>query len=224
MVGTASPNGSRILIVDDAEEDRRFLARRLQRIGYAVEQAENGFEAMMLVKRTAPDVVITDMVMPGFGGLPFLRALCKADSDLPVIVLAERAALDSVVAAMQEGLLFHCLLKPLHDVGLLEAALQRALEFQGLCLKARQADRIVDMAMAANGRILDLLDVLEECLTALTDERIPPEARTKVAATIAEALDTTARIVHEVDFGGVMVGERKSPQKVSAMLSRAQAS
>ncbi|HWQ69108.1 MAG TPA: response regulator [Patescibacteria group bacterium] len=144
MVGIAS--GSRILIANDAEEDRRFLARRLQRLGYAVEQAGNGFEAITLVKGAAPDVVIIDLVMPGLGGLLLLRALRKADPDLPVIVLTERAALDGCVQAMQEGLLFNCLLKPLPDVALLEAAIQRAIEFRRLCRKARQAERIIEMA------------------------------------------------------------------------------
>lgn len=209
MVGGASASGSRILIADDAAEVRRFLARRLERMGYAVEQAGDGLETITLVRRTAPDVVIVDMVMPGLGGLPLLRALRKADADLPIIVLTERAALDSVVQAMQEGLLFNCLLKPLHDLALLEAAILRAIEFRELSLKARQADRIIEMAMTTNGRILDLLDVLEACLTALMDEETPPEARTKAATTMAEALDTTARIAHETDLDTVTVGERE---------------
>lgn len=209
MVGVESASGSRILIADDAEEVCRFLARRLHRMGYAVEQAGDGLEAITLVRETAPDVVITDMVMPGLGGLPLLRALRKADPDLPVIVLTERAALDSFVQAMQEGLLFNCLLKPLPDLALLEAAIRRAIEFRELCLKARQADRIIEMAMTASDRILDLLSVLGACLTALMDEETPPEARTKAAATMAQALDTTARIAREIELDTVRVGERE---------------
>lgn len=223
MVGVAGTSGSRILIADDAEENRRFLARRLQRMGYVVEQAGNGFEAITLVKGTAPDVVIADMVMPGLGGLPLLRALRKADPDLPVIVLTERAALDSFVQAMQEGLVFTCLLKPLHDLALLEAAILRAIEFGALCLKARYADRIIEMAMTANDRILNLLDVLEASLTALMDEETPPEARTKAAATMAEALDTTSRIAHEIELNTVAVGESACLKRAFEMSPRDQA-
>lgn len=203
MVSGASTRGSRILIADGTEEVRRFLARRLQRMGYAVEQAGDGVQAVAAVRRAAPDVVIADMVIPGLGGLALLRALHKADPDLPVIVLTERTVLDIFVQAMQEGLLFTCLLKPLVDVALLEAAVLRSIEFRELCLKARQADRIIDMAMTASDQILDLLSVLGACLTALTQEETPPEARTKAATIMAQALDTTAKIAHEIDLDTV---------------------
>lgn len=206
MVGGASASGLRILIVDDEAEVRRFLARRLQRAGYAVEQAGDGFEAITLIRRTAPDVVIADIVMPGLGGLPLLRALRRADADLPVIVLTERAALDGVVQAMQEGLLSNCLLKPLPDLALLEAAVLRAIEVRALCLKARQADRIIEMAMTAGDRILELLSVLDVCLTALMNAETPLETRTKAAVAMAEALDTTARIAHAIELDTVTVG------------------
>lgn len=207
MVGEASTSGSRILIADGAEEVRRFLARRLQRLGYAVEQTGNGFEAITLVRETAPDVVIADMVMPGLGGLALLRALRKADHDLPVIVLTEQAALDSFVQAMQEGLLFTCLLKPLPDAALLEAAVLRALEFRDLFLKAREADRIIDMAMTASDRVLDLVSVLGACLKALMHEETPPEARTKAATIMAQALDMTARIAHDIELDTVRASD-----------------
>lgn len=210
MVGVASASRSRILIADDNAEVRRFLARRLQRMGYVVEQAENGFEAITLVKGTAPDVVIADMVMPGLGGLSLLRALRKADADLPVIVLTERAALDGCVQAMQEGLLFNCLLKPLPDVALLEAAIQRAIEFRALCLKARHADRIIEMAMTASDGILEMLSVLDVCLTALMDAETLPETRTKAAAAMVQALDATARIAHKIDLDPLPVGNGRA--------------
>jgi CheY-like chemotaxis protein len=65
----------RILIVDDDARIRESLARVLGRGGVAVEVAESGEAALNAVERVRPDVVLSDIRMPGLSGLDLLRLL-----------------------------------------------------------------------------------------------------------------------------------------------------
>lgn len=125
--------GTCMLIVDDRETIRPFLARHLQQMGYMVTQAGDVAQAMALVRDSAPDVVITDTVMPGeLCELALLRSLRRSDPDLPIIVLAKQESLDVFVQATQKRLLFDCPLTPLPDLAMLETAVRRALELRHL--------------------------------------------------------------------------------------------
>jgi CheY-like chemotaxis protein len=66
---------SRILVVDD-EPDQRFLLRRiLQRAGHEVMEANDGAAALRAVRELAPDLVVTDMMMPVMNGVELVRCL-----------------------------------------------------------------------------------------------------------------------------------------------------
>jgi len=66
---------SRILVVDD-EPDQRFLLRRiLQRAGHEVNEANDGAAALRAARESAPDLVVTDMMMPVMGGVELIRCL-----------------------------------------------------------------------------------------------------------------------------------------------------
>ena len=70
----------RVLVVDDEENLRVVLRTFLRRNGYEVETAANGEEALGLVDRFGPDVILTDVRMPKLGGLDLLATL-KAKGD-----------------------------------------------------------------------------------------------------------------------------------------------
>ncbi|WP_304614389.1 response regulator, partial [Paracoccus sp. (in: a-proteobacteria)] len=72
---TAPPKQKRlVLLVDDSAAQRRLLARLLKRGGYDVVEAANGAEALQLCERLAPDLVLSDWVMPEMTGLQFCAA------------------------------------------------------------------------------------------------------------------------------------------------------
>src|SRR5258708_4994048 len=76
-----------ILIVEDRPLDRKFLSRLLESDGHVVTGASDGGEALTLVLRTHPDLVISDILMPTVDGFEFVRRLREnsESADIPVI-------------------------------------------------------------------------------------------------------------------------------------------
>jgi len=86
-----------ILLVDDDALMRRGLAFSLEQAGYQVTTAATGEDAVDIVRRTPPDVVLLDIGLPGMDGLDALRHI-REEGDLPVIFLtARRRELDEIV-------------------------------------------------------------------------------------------------------------------------------
>ena len=78
-----------VLVVDDAPEDRKPLAKLLRAHGYGVLTAVNAYEAMAAAKRERPDLILLDVMIPPMDGLTFLMLLRQdpVGADVPVIVL-----------------------------------------------------------------------------------------------------------------------------------------
>ncbi len=77
----------RILVVDD-EPDQRFLLRRIfERAGHEVTEAGQGAAALKAVRESAPDLVVTDMMMPVMSGVEFISCLRgdPATADIPIL-------------------------------------------------------------------------------------------------------------------------------------------
>jgi CheY-like chemotaxis protein len=77
----------KVLIADDDRLVRTMLADLLGELGHVVVAAENGAEAVALVARERPDVVVLDLLMPRLSGLDALKAIRAAGSHVPAILL-----------------------------------------------------------------------------------------------------------------------------------------
>lgn len=91
-MGESLPNGRVALVVDDSMLIRHTVCRFLEERGFAVESATNPVEALEILTRLDPHVIITDMQMPRMSGSEFITAL-KADphtSAIPIVILAGR--------------------------------------------------------------------------------------------------------------------------------------
>jgi DNA-binding NtrC family response regulator len=94
---------TRILVVDDEEAMREVLEMRLQDWGFEVRLAADAPEAKELAHSWDPDMVISDVIMPGMSGLDLLRTL-KADRPVrPVILVTAQGSIDLAVEAMKLG-------------------------------------------------------------------------------------------------------------------------
>lgn len=125
---------ARILVVDDEASARQGLQKLLEQDGYAVATAESGRDALAVADETSPDVVVTDLKMPGMDGIDVIRALAKQDPDLPVIVVTAFGDVSSAVEAMRAGAVNY-LTKPV-DFDALSLTLERAVEQRQLRAEA----------------------------------------------------------------------------------------
>ncbi len=79
---------SRILIIDDDPSIRSVFKRYLEGHGYEVEVATDGSKGLDIIRSHAPDLVVTDVMMPEKDGLEVVLELRKLDPDLPVIAIS----------------------------------------------------------------------------------------------------------------------------------------
>jgi DNA-binding response OmpR family regulator len=95
----------RVLIVDDIEDNRILLDRALRSSGYATVLASSGREALSIISRQRPDIVVLDWMMPDFSGLETLRAIRELHPKtcLPVVMCTAVGEEMSVVTALREG-------------------------------------------------------------------------------------------------------------------------
>ncbi len=97
--------GSRILIVDDVEDNRAILARQLKRAGYETSVCVDGMSALASVSSHPPDLVLLDWMMPGLSGLETLKAM-REHHDLnllPIIMCTARDEESSIINAIESG-------------------------------------------------------------------------------------------------------------------------
>jgi two-component system, OmpR family, response regulator MprA len=92
-----------ILVVDDDAPIRRMLDRTLSAEGYAVETAADGGEALAAVERSAPDLVVLDVGLPGVDGLAVSRRLRAKGLAVPVLLLTARDSVPDRVAGLDAG-------------------------------------------------------------------------------------------------------------------------
>lgn len=100
-----------ILIVDDEPLMRQFLEATLKRKNYSIDIAENGKQALSLLKHHTYDLVITDMKMPDISGLDVLKKVKELSSRTIVLVMTAFGTIENAVEAMRLGA-FNYLLKP----------------------------------------------------------------------------------------------------------------
>lgn len=77
----------RVLVVEDDEDMRENLLRILGGAGYEVHLAKNGVEAITVLKSQRCHLVLTDLIMPGMGGLDLLTEIRRQQWELPVVFL-----------------------------------------------------------------------------------------------------------------------------------------
>ncbi len=94
---------SRILIVDDEPFNLDLLEQELTELGYAIERASNGAEALRRIERARPDLVLLDYQMPVMNGVEVLRAIRQNDNDLPVVIITAHGSIERAVEAIKAG-------------------------------------------------------------------------------------------------------------------------
>lgn len=95
----------KILVVDDIEMNRDLLSRRLQRQGYQVQEAEDGYRALEVVEAGNIDLIMLDIMMPGITGIEVLKQLRESysPSALPIIMATAKNENEDMIEALGLG-------------------------------------------------------------------------------------------------------------------------
>jgi DNA-binding NtrC family response regulator len=124
------------LIVDDEEDFRETLVKRLTKRGLKVSGAESGLRALEMLEAEAYDVIVLDVKMPGLDGIETLREIKKKSPLTEVILLTGHASMESGIEGMKSGA-FDYIMKPVNIDDLLEKMRQA---FERKAVQAEKAD------------------------------------------------------------------------------------
>ena len=127
----------RVLLVDDEPRVLQMFKDVLANYGFVTEGATDGGEAMKRIGEGAFDAIVSDVNMPGIGGLEFLRSVRERDLDVPVILMTGKPSRESSKRALEYGA-FQYLTKPVMP-GVLREVIERAVRVHGLAQLKRQA-------------------------------------------------------------------------------------
>lgn len=191
-------NQAKILIVDDEPIKRSILEDELRAAGYSVTTAANPLEAEPVLGKTAFDVVLTDIRMPGQDGLSFLRDLKKEQPDQPVIVMTAYGTVETAVEAMKLGA-FDYIQKPFTSEELL-LKLNKLLQYRHLASENEALRRQLAIPRAEN-RIVGRSEVIRAllgriCAVAGTDTTVLIQGESGTGK------ELVARMIHETSHRG----------------------
>jgi DNA-binding NtrC family response regulator len=127
----------RVLIVDDEPDVVANWARLLGRADYPCITATDGERALALLESERPEIVLTDLKMPGVDGMQVLARARELDPDTVVIIITGHGTVESAVEAMRAGA-FDYLLKPLPSNDVLRLTVERAAERRRLIEENRR--------------------------------------------------------------------------------------
>src|SRR5271170_4537055 len=114
------PHQPVVLVVDDEHVIADTLTAILSRSGFTVMPAYDGASALEIAREISPDLLITDVYMPGMSGIDLAIAMRTAFPDCKVLLFSGQASpLDLLAKARDEGHDFSLLLKPVHPTELL---------------------------------------------------------------------------------------------------------
>lgn len=155
-----------LLLVDDEKNTREGLQKFLEGLNYDTLTASGAEEALALIEKERPDIVLTDVRMPGVDGVTLLEKIKAKYPEISVILLTAYGTVESAVKAMKMGA-FHYLMKPV-NLEELEFLIKKALTEQSLkeenrelrseLLRTRFEDGGILAVSGKMKRVLELLD------------------------------------------------------------------
>ena len=151
-----------VLVVDDDESLRRVTQMQLEEAGYTTATAAEGGEALRMIEEDPPALLITDLKMPGIGGLELLRHVRQQYPQTVVVLVTAFGTVQTAVEAMKAGA-YDYITKPI-DYQELLLVVHRAAEHQQLVEEVRTLRASLDQKYgfeSITGQSKELLQVLE---------------------------------------------------------------
>ena len=197
---TPSPLAKRgtLLIVDDEVEHGHSLRRIFEREGLTVHTAVSGELALELVRQSAIDLILTDLMLPGISGQDLLRAARAIRPSIDVIVMTAYGTVEVAVSAMREGA-YDFIQKPFKSalvIRTVERALERqALKAENVMLKRELAEIGRTRARPIIGGSPAMVAMME-----MVQQAAPSTATVLVRGESGTGKELVARAIHELSL------------------------
>ncbi len=181
-----------VLVVDDERGIRDSVKRMLERAGYEVFIAENGPDALDILRQRKVNVMLTDLVMPKMTGMDLLKASRAVVPDTEVVLMTAYGTVDAAVEAMREGA-YDFITKPLKRAVILKSV-EKALERQALVME-NQALRAELTGSRQHGAIIGNSLALRRTLD-IVNQAAPSTATVLVLGESGTGKELLARAIH----------------------------
>jgi DNA-binding NtrC family response regulator len=183
----------RVVVADDEESARQTLGQILREDGYEVTLAADGNEALSLVARESPDILLTDLKMPRLDGHELLARVRQGFPDVAVVIMTAHGTIRSAVKALREGAEDY-LTKPI-DVEELEHLLEGIMKRRRLAAETRLLRERLDEKYSFEtivGRSAEMLEVFR-----LVDQVAPSQASILITGESGTGKELIAQAIHQ---------------------------
>ena len=204
-----------ILAVDDDPYVLESIATLLRAFGFTVMTCDNANSAVQEIQRTAIDVVLTDIKMPGLTGVELLGMIHKFDSQIPVILMTAYAELDVAVDAIKKGA-FDFITKP-YNADYLLHTIEKAVKYSDLIQMERDYKKTLEDTVRKRTQELSDALVMVKNMSREVISRLTVVAEYRDTTTgshisriglysnkIAEELSMDANFVEQLTFASSM--------------------
>jgi len=203
------PTSPKILVTDDEVNTLKTLSANLEDMGYRVDTAINGKEALALIRKRGFNIVIADIKLPDISGLEILETAKELNPETAVIMITGHASIETAINAINEGA-YAYILKPV-TMSELETTLNNALREQRLLSENRE---LVESLQQSNKRMEEANRALEQVSQAKSDftARMSHELRTPLNSIIgfsevllSKKMSPADRATHEEFLGYIHI-------------------
>lgn len=181
-----------VLIVDDERNYLIILQELLEDEGYEVFTADNARDGIRIALEMEPDVVVTDMKMPGMDGMAFLDRLHRTKPDVPIIMMTAYGTIEKAVEAMKMGA-FDYICKPFGNEEFL-VLINKALEHYRLICRNRELSRELEERYCF-GNIIGKSRVMQELYQTI-EKIAPSRATVLITGESGTGKELIARSIH----------------------------
>ena len=185
-----------VIVVDDEASIRNAVEQWLSLSGFDVQLFSCAEDCLSQLPAHFAGVIVSDVRMPGIGGLALLNRLQQLDADLPVILLTGHGDVPMAVEAMRDGA-YDFLEKPFSPEALL-SSLRRALEKRQLVLENRRLHEQADLREQIDGRLLGVSRSLQTLRRQVLELAALP-VNVLIRGETGSGKELVARCLH--DFG-----------------------